>query len=105
MVEQEKRKCRYPGAQKSYFWKGAPGNARWTAGPAQPCKGLPANGEKVAISRRKGDVVKVAVGTLTSEKLDVSGDVCHVGKPKRRTNIVQMALENHGKLDIVVMNP
>ena len=36
MVEQEKRKCRYPGAQKSYFWKGAPGNARWTAGPAQP---------------------------------------------------------------------
>ena len=22
MVEQEKRKCRYPGAQNSYFWKG-----------------------------------------------------------------------------------
>ena len=37
MVKQEQRKCRYPGAQKSYFQKGAPGNARWTAGPAQPC--------------------------------------------------------------------
>ena len=44
MIEQEKRKCRYPGAQKSYFQKGAPGNARWTAGPAQPCWEFIGNG-------------------------------------------------------------
>ena len=33
-----KRRIRgFQGAQMSYFWKGAPVRARWTAGPARHC--------------------------------------------------------------------
>ena len=37
MAEPERCRCRWFGAQKSNFSKGAQGSARWTAGPAKLC--------------------------------------------------------------------
>ena len=39
-----------------------------------------------------------------SDGLEVSGSVCHVGKPEERTHLLQQTLETYKKIDCLVMS-
>ncbi|OWF48175.1 Dehydrogenase/reductase SDR family member 4 [Mizuhopecten yessoensis] len=65
---------------------------------------LAQDGAKVVISSRKQTNVDAAVKKLKSQKLDVVGVVCHVGKKEDRENLVATAIEKYGGIDIFVSN-
>jgi len=62
------------------------------------------DGARVLISSRKQSNVDEAVKKLRSEKLDVEGIVCHVGKASDRESLVSTALQKFGQIDILVNN-
>jgi len=65
---------------------------------------LAKDGAKVMISSRKADNVEKAVAELTAAGLDVSGVVCHVGKPGDREKLLGETVDRFGGLDILVSN-
>jgi len=67
-------------------------------------KKLATDGAKVVISSRKEKNVTNAVDSLTNLGLDVTGTVCHVGKSDDRSNLLNLAKEKYGGLDILVSN-
>ncbi|XP_063310693.1 dehydrogenase/reductase SDR family member 4-like [Pelobates fuscus] len=65
---------------------------------------LAQDGGHVLVSSRKQKNVDAAVEQLKKEGLSVSGIVCHVGKEEDRKRLVTKALEEYGKIDILVCN-
>lgn len=65
---------------------------------------LAQDGAHVVISSRKQKNVDRAVATLKGEGLSVTGTVCHVGKAEDRKQLVAMAVNLHGGIDILVSN-
>ncbi|XP_074991373.1 LOW QUALITY PROTEIN: dehydrogenase/reductase SDR family member 4-like [Calonectris borealis] len=66
--------------------------------------GLAGAGARVVLSSRRAPHVEAAVGQLRSRGLEVSGVVCHVGRPQDRRRLIQKALETYGGVDILVSN-
>ncbi|XP_015269014.1 PREDICTED: dehydrogenase/reductase SDR family member 4-like [Gekko japonicus] len=62
------------------------------------------DGAHVVVSSRKQANVDQAVAELQKENLSVSGLVCHVGKAEDRQRLIDVALERHGGIDILVSN-
>ncbi|XP_065605294.1 dehydrogenase/reductase SDR family member 4-like isoform X2 [Cyrtonyx montezumae] len=67
-------------------------------------EGLGAAGARVLLSSRRQPHVDAAVEQLRARGLEVSGVVCHVGKPQDRQRLVQTALDTYGAIDILVSN-
>ncbi|XP_005377113.1 PREDICTED: dehydrogenase/reductase SDR family member 4 [Chinchilla lanigera] len=65
---------------------------------------LAQDGAHVVISSRKQKNVDRAVATLKGEGLSVTGTICHVGKAEDRKQLVAMAVNLHGGIDILVSN-
>ncbi|KAM6180467.1 dehydrogenase/reductase SDR family member 4 isoform 1-T1 [Erethizon dorsatum] len=65
---------------------------------------LAQDGAHVVISSRKQQNVDRAVATLKGEGLSVTGTICHVGKAEDRKQLVAMAVNLHGGIDILVSN-
>ncbi|XP_061447237.1 dehydrogenase/reductase SDR family member 4-like isoform X2 [Rhineura floridana] len=65
---------------------------------------LAQDGAHVVVSSRKQGNVDRAVAELRTENLSVSGLVCHVGKADDRQRLIDVALECHGGIDILVSN-
>ncbi|KAL4235155.1 Dehydrogenase/reductase SDR member 2 [Mactra antiquata] len=62
------------------------------------------DGAKVMVSSRKQDNVDRTVAELKDEKLEVSGMVCHAGKPEDRTKLIEQTVSEFGGIDILVSN-
>jgi len=62
------------------------------------------DGARVLISSRKQSNVDEAVKKLRSEKVEVEGMVCHVGKAGDRESLIGTALQKFGRIDILVNN-
>ncbi|KAL8177190.1 UNVERIFIED_CONTAM: Dehydrogenase reductase SDR member 4 [Gekko kuhli] len=62
------------------------------------------DGAHVVLSSRKQANVDRAVAELQKESLSVSGLVCHVGKAEDRQHLIDVALERHGGIDVLVSN-
>lgn len=67
-------------------------------------QGLAENGAKVLISSRKQENVDEAVAALQTKGLTVEGTVCHVSHEEDRKNLIKKAIDEYGKLDILVLN-
>lgn len=68
-------------------------------------KRFAAEGAKVIISSRKQENVENAVGQLKSDGFsDVIGVKCHVSIADDRKNLFEAAINNFGKIDILVSN-
>ncbi|XP_043916137.1 dehydrogenase/reductase SDR family member 4-like [Protopterus annectens] len=65
---------------------------------------LAKEGANVVISSRKQENVTRALAELKSEGLNISGCVCHVGNEEHQDLLVNMTLEQHGAIDILVSN-
>lgn len=65
---------------------------------------LARDGAKVVISSRKEKNVTSAVEELAAENIHVTGTVCHVGKSEDRENLLKLAKDTYGGLDILVSN-
>ncbi|XP_068136244.1 dehydrogenase/reductase SDR family member 4-like [Hyperolius riggenbachi] len=65
---------------------------------------LAQDGAHVLISSRKVENVDKAVQMLKDEGLSVSGVPCHVGKEEDRDRLVTTALQQYGRIDILVCN-
>lgn len=58
----------------------------------------------MVVSSRKEDKVKKAAAQLTSQGLDVIGATCHVGNAEDRANLIKLAIDKLGGIDILVSN-
>ncbi|XP_070549661.1 dehydrogenase/reductase SDR family member 4-like [Ptychodera flava] len=67
-------------------------------------KRLAEDGAHVVVSSRRQENVDRAVETLTSENLDVSGMVCHIGNAEHRKHLLATTAERHGGIDILIQN-
>ncbi|KAJ1087513.1 hypothetical protein NDU88_000680 [Pleurodeles waltl] len=65
---------------------------------------LAQQGASVVLSSREQKNVDKAIEQLKSEKLSVSGIVCNVTNRDHRKNLVEMALEKHGRIDYLFSN-
>ncbi|XP_068127570.1 dehydrogenase/reductase SDR family member 4-like [Hyperolius riggenbachi] len=65
---------------------------------------LARDGAHVLLSSRNLENVEKAVQMLKAEGLSVSGTQCHVGKKEDRDKLVATALEQYGKIDILICN-
>ncbi|XP_070549647.1 dehydrogenase/reductase SDR family member 4-like [Ptychodera flava] len=65
---------------------------------------LAEDGAQVVVSSRRQENVDRAVKTLTSENLDVSGMICHIGNAEQREHLLATTAERHGGIDILVQN-
>ncbi|XP_069490031.1 dehydrogenase/reductase SDR family member 4-like [Ambystoma mexicanum] len=65
---------------------------------------LAQEGAHVVVSSRNKVNVDRAVEELASEKLSVSGVVCHIGKDEDRQRLVTTALEKYGGIDYMISN-
>ncbi|XP_020822488.1 dehydrogenase/reductase SDR family member 4-like [Phascolarctos cinereus] len=65
---------------------------------------LASDGAHVIVSSRKQQNVDRAVAALQKEGLSVTGTVCHVAKAEDRKQLVAVAIERHGGIDILVSN-
>lgn len=61
-------------------------------------------GAKVVISSRKRANVEEVVNRLKAKGGDVVGTVCHVANSEHRKNLVKLAVEKFGRIDILVSN-
>ncbi|XP_078521672.1 dehydrogenase/reductase SDR family member 4-like isoform X1 [Lissotriton helveticus] len=65
---------------------------------------LAQQGAHVVLSSRKQENVDKAIKQLKSENLSVSGTVCSVTNKEHRKNLVDLALEKHGRIDYLFSN-
>ncbi|XP_078522474.1 dehydrogenase/reductase SDR family member 4-like [Lissotriton helveticus] len=65
---------------------------------------LAQQGAHVVLSSREQKNVDKAVKQLKSENLSVSGTVCSVANKDHRKNLMEMALEKHGRIDYLFSN-
>ncbi|XP_078521998.1 dehydrogenase/reductase SDR family member 4-like isoform X2 [Lissotriton helveticus] len=65
---------------------------------------LAQQGAHVVLSSRKQENVDKAIKQLKSENLSVSGTVCSVTNKDHRKNLVDFALEKHGRIDYLFSN-
>ncbi|KAI6204988.1 hypothetical protein M3Y94_00740900 [Aphelenchoides besseyi] len=64
-------------------------------------------GAKVVISSRQQEHVDEAVEQLVHSGIpreNVAGTVCHVGNPKHRAALIDLAIQRFGRIDILVSN-
>ncbi|RCN49075.1 oxidoreductase, short chain dehydrogenase/reductase family protein [Ancylostoma caninum] len=67
-------------------------------------KRLGADGASVVVSSRKPKNVEEAVSALRLEGIDASGITAHVGLKEDRKRLIDFAISQYGKLDILVSN-
>ncbi|EYB97699.1 hypothetical protein Y032_0138g2064 [Ancylostoma ceylanicum] len=67
-------------------------------------KRLGADGASVVVSSRKPKNVEEAVTALRLEGIDASGITAHVGLKEDRNRLIDFAISQYGKLDILVSN-
>ncbi|XP_069069112.1 dehydrogenase/reductase SDR family member 4-like [Pleurodeles waltl] len=65
---------------------------------------LAQQGAHVIVSSRNQENVDKTIKQLKSENLSVSGTVCNVADKDHRKNLVELAMEEHGRIDYLFSN-
>ncbi|XP_061080193.1 dehydrogenase/reductase SDR family member 4 [Conger conger] len=67
-------------------------------------RALGQRGAHVVVSSRRKENVEKAVALLQSERIQVTGTICNVGKSEDRERLVEMTVEQCGGVDIFISN-
>jgi NAD(P)-dependent dehydrogenase (short-subunit alcohol dehydrogenase family) len=67
-------------------------------------RGFAAAGATVVVASRSADACASAVQLLRSEGATATGVPCHLGEPAQIRALVDAALDEHGRIDVVVNN-
>ena len=67
-------------------------------------RGMAELGAKVVISSRKQEAVDTVAAAFEADGLEAHGIACHVGDPAQCRQLIDKAMEQYGRIDILVNN-